>query len=42
MHGPLADLLLVVYRRRPVDSPGVAVTGDAALLGFWLERIGFG
>ncbi len=35
---PLTDLLLIVYRRRPTDSDGVEVLGDAQLLDFWLER----
>lgn len=34
------DLLLVIYRRRPVA--GLDVTGDANLVDFWLERVGFG
>jgi hypothetical protein len=42
VRGPLTDLLLVVYRRRPVRSKGVEVFGDADLLDFWLERVGFG
>lgn len=42
VRGPLADLLLVVYRRRPVGQEGVEVLGDAQLLDFWLERVGFG
>ncbi|MGE0220000.1 maleylpyruvate isomerase N-terminal domain-containing protein [Mycolicibacterium sp.] len=39
LHGPVTDLLLVLYRRRPVTS--VRVGGDAALVDFWLERVGF-
>jgi hypothetical protein len=39
---PVADLLLTVYRRIPVDSGHVEVTGDGELVGFWLERVGFG
>lgn len=34
------DLLLVLYRRVPVTD--VEVTGDAGLVDFWLERVGFG
>jgi hypothetical protein len=34
------DLLLTIYRRRPVTGP--EVTGDAGLVDFWLERVGFG
>src|SRR5215208_4413677 len=40
IHAPVTDLLLTVYRRRPVD--GLQVSGDAALIDFWLERVGFG
>ena len=39
---PITDLLLVLYRRRPVDADGIEVTGDAGLVDFWLERVGFG
>lgn len=39
LRGPLADLLRVFHRRLPVDTPGVEVLGDAALLAFWLERV---
>ncbi|MGH4023318.1 MAG: maleylpyruvate isomerase family mycothiol-dependent enzyme [Pseudonocardiaceae bacterium] len=42
VRGPLTDLLLVVYRRRPVQSAGVEILGDEQLLDFWLERVGFG
>jgi len=38
--GPVIDLLLVLYRRVPVTD--VEVTGDAGLVDFWLERVGFG
>jgi hypothetical protein len=38
--GPVADLLLTVYRRRPVT--GLDVAGDAELVDFWLARVGFG
>ena len=34
--------MLVLYRRRPVDAGGIEVTGDAGLVDFWLERVGFG
>ena len=30
----------MIYRRRPVA--GLDVTGDAKLVDFWLERVGFG
>jgi uncharacterized protein (TIGR03083 family) len=39
LRGPLADVLLVFYRRLPADSERVQVVGDAALLAFWLERV---
>jgi uncharacterized protein (TIGR03083 family) len=37
---PVTDLLLTIYRRRP--AAGLDVTGDAALVDFWLERVAFG
>jgi uncharacterized protein (TIGR03083 family) len=37
---PVTDLLLMIYRRRPVA--GLDVTGDAKLVDFWLERVAFG
>ncbi len=40
--GPATDLLLTMYRRTPVDSGRVEVIGDAGLVDFWLERVGFG
>jgi uncharacterized protein (TIGR03083 family) len=40
IRGPVTDLLLAIYRRRPVD--GLDVTGDVKLVDFWLERVGFG
>ncbi|MQA86294.1 MAG: maleylpyruvate isomerase family mycothiol-dependent enzyme [Streptosporangiales bacterium] len=42
VRGPLTDLLLVVYRRRPARSEGIEILGDAQLLDFWLDRVGFG
>src|SRR5919201_1093112 len=39
LRGPLADVLLVFYRRLPADSERVEVLGDAALLAFWLHRV---
>jgi hypothetical protein len=42
VRGPLIDLLLVVYQRRPARSEGIEILGDAQLLNFWLERISFG
>jgi hypothetical protein len=38
--GPLTDLLLVLYRRRPAAA--VEVLGDAGLLDLWLDRAKFG
>ncbi|MDT5329414.1 MAG: hypothetical protein QOF31_711 [Mycobacterium sp.] len=40
IRAPVTDLLLTIYRRRPVA--GLDVTGDANLVDFWLERVGFG
>ena len=42
VRGPLTDLLLVIYKRRPPRGGGLEVFGDAALLDFWLERVSFG
>jgi uncharacterized protein (TIGR03083 family) len=39
LRGPLAEVLLVFYRRLPAGSEQVEVLGDAALLDFWLERV---
>jgi hypothetical protein len=41
VRGPLTDLLLVIYKRRPARSPGIEILGDAQLLDFWLERVSF-
>jgi hypothetical protein len=38
----VTDLLLTIYRRRPADSGRIEVTGDAGLVDFWLDRVGFG
>jgi uncharacterized protein (TIGR03083 family) len=40
LRGPVTDLLLVLYRRMPVTD--VILSGDARLVDFWLERVGFG
>lgn len=40
VRAPLADLLLLIYRRRPAE--GLDVLGDAGLLDFWLARVAFG
>lgn len=39
LRGPLTEVLLAFYRRRPVSSGRVEVLGNAALLGSWLERV---
>ena len=39
LSGPFTDLLLVFYRRLPLDSDRVEVAGDADLLAFWLDRV---
>ncbi|MGP3981412.1 maleylpyruvate isomerase family mycothiol-dependent enzyme [Streptomyces sp. KR80] len=42
VRGPLIDLLLIIYRRRPARGEGIEILGDVQLLDFWLERVGFG
>ena len=42
LRGPVTDLLLTMYRRIPVDAGRIEVRGDAELVDFWLERVGFG
>ncbi|MDG9724069.1 maleylpyruvate isomerase family mycothiol-dependent enzyme [Streptomyces sp. DH41] len=42
LRGPLTDVLLAFYRRRPLDAPGLQVLGDRALLELWLEKATFG
>ncbi|MEC3979257.1 maleylpyruvate isomerase family mycothiol-dependent enzyme [Amycolatopsis sp. H20-H5] len=42
VRGPLTELLLLIYKRRPVENSAVEVFGDAKLLDFWLERVSFG
>ena len=42
VRGPLTDLLLVIYKRKPARSAGVEILGDEKLLDFWLERVSFG
>ncbi|MFF3865790.1 maleylpyruvate isomerase family mycothiol-dependent enzyme [Micromonospora sp. NPDC001898] len=42
VRGPLTELLLMVYRRRPVEAGAVEVLGDVDLLRFWLDRVAFG
>lgn len=42
VRGPLTELLLVIYKRRPARSDGIEILGDVQLLDFWLERVSFG
>lgn len=42
LRGPLTDLLLVIYKRRPARSEGIEILGDEQFLDFWLERVSFG
>lgn len=42
VRGPVAELLLVLYRRRSRHDGTVEVIGDVELLDFWLDRVGFG
>lgn len=41
VRAPLADLVLLLYRRRSTSDDTVEVQGDTGLLGLWLERSGF-
>jgi uncharacterized protein (TIGR03083 family) len=41
VRGPLVDLVLIVYKRRPPRGEGVEIFGDEKLLDFWLERVSF-
>jgi hypothetical protein len=34
VRGPLIDLLLVIYKRRPARSEGIEILGDVQLLDF--------
>ncbi|TDU87826.1 uncharacterized protein (TIGR03083 family) [Kribbella voronezhensis] len=40
VRGTVLDLLLLIYKRRPVET--VEVRGDRELLGFYLDRVSFG
>jgi len=40
--GPVTELLLGVYRRRPPRGDGLEVIGDGDLLDLWLSKVGFG
>lgn len=42
INGPLTELLLVIYRRRPLAEANVEVLGDGKLFEFWLDRVSFG
>jgi uncharacterized protein (TIGR03083 family) len=42
VRGSLTELLLLIYRRRPVDAANIEVLGDDGLLDFWIERVSFG
>jgi hypothetical protein len=42
VRGPLSDLLLIIYKRRPARGGGIEVSADAAVLDYWLERVSFG
>ncbi|MCX5382343.1 maleylpyruvate isomerase family mycothiol-dependent enzyme [Streptomyces sp. NBC_00083] len=41
LHGPLADVLRVFYRRLPLDTPTVEILGDGAVLDTWLTATSF-
>ena len=38
--GPVSGLVLALYRRRPVST--LTISGDTALVDFWMERVAFG
>ncbi|MFH8338097.1 maleylpyruvate isomerase family mycothiol-dependent enzyme [Streptomyces sp. AM6-12] len=42
LRGPLTSVLLAFYRRLPLDTPGLDVVGERAVLEFWLENTNFG
>jgi len=42
VRAPLTDLLLIIYKRRPVRGEGTEIFGDEQLLDFWLDRVSFG
>ncbi len=42
VQAPLTELLLLIYRRRPVGAPEIEVTGNRELLQFWLSHVAFG
>jgi uncharacterized protein (TIGR03083 family) len=41
LRAAVSDLLLTIYRRRPVDRPGIEIEGDRGLFDFWLGHVGF-
>ncbi|MET9361894.1 maleylpyruvate isomerase family mycothiol-dependent enzyme [Streptomyces sp. NPDC006632] len=41
VHGPLADVLRVVFRRLPATTPAVEILGEAAVLDTWLAATSF-
>ncbi|MGW7089543.1 maleylpyruvate isomerase family mycothiol-dependent enzyme [Streptomyces sp. NPDC054871] len=41
LRGPLTEVLLAFYRRRPLDGGVVEVLGERELLDFWLARASF-
>ncbi|MES4889081.1 maleylpyruvate isomerase family mycothiol-dependent enzyme [Streptomyces sp. NPDC096012] len=42
LRGPLTSVLLAIYRRLPLDTPGLEILGERELLEFWLQRTSFG
>jgi uncharacterized protein (TIGR03083 family) len=38
LEGPALPLLLVIYRRRPLTTPGVVQRGDPAVVDFWMAN----
>jgi uncharacterized protein (TIGR03083 family) len=42
VRGSTTDLLLAIYRRKPVRGDGIEVLGDAELLDLWVSHVGFG
>ncbi len=42
LRGPVTELLLLIYKRRPPEGEDIGIFGDTDLLHFWLDRVGFG
>lgn len=42
VRGPVTELLLFIYKRRPSRGENIEILGDEQLLDFWLERVSFG